>query len=89
MKQCPLADISGRCATPEFLFWAIGLSGLTLGIFSALRPDRSIKFYQGIMARFNWRATPIDEPREERNTRLLGVFLTLVSMALLAMAYFR
>ena len=31
------------------------------------------------MSWFNWRVSPIDEPRELRTTRVLGVLLILLS----------
>ena len=68
------------------LRWGIALLGivaLLLGSLSALAPRRSIALYQWIMARFNWRVSPIDEAREIRNTRLLGALLVLLGVMLL------
>ena len=50
------------------------------GLFSALRPQRSIALYQWIMARFNWRVTPLDERRELRTTAWLGAVLIVLSL---------
>ena len=52
---------------------------LLFGAFSAAAPQRSIALYQRLMAWFNWRVSPIDEPGELRTTRVLGVLLILLS----------
>jgi hypothetical protein len=75
--------------SPRFIFFGIGYLGLALGIFSAAWPKRSIGLYQGIMERFNWKVTPIDEPREVRNTRTLGGILVALSLVLFYMVFFR
>jgi hypothetical protein len=81
--QCPL---TGCCMSPKLVFLGLGCVGLALGVLSMIGPRRSIALYQGIMERFNWKVVPIDEPREIRNTRVLGVFLALLSVAIVAMA---
>jgi len=53
---------------------------LLFGLFSAVWPRRSIALYQWIMERFNWRVSPIDERREVRTTRVLGVLLVCLSL---------
>ena len=70
---------------PLAWFWCaarcVGVAALVLGCLSVVAPMRSIALYQWIMARLNWRVSPIDEVREVRNTRLLGgllIFLSLV-----------
>ena len=66
------------------LGWAalplVAVGTLLFGAFSAAMPERSIVLYQRLMARFNWRVSPIDEPRELRTTRVLGVLLILLSL---------
>lgn len=83
--QCPLS--SGCFMSSEFVFLVISCLGIGLGTFSAFCPKRSIGLYQGIMERFNWRVSPIDEVREVRNTRVLGTVLVLLSVAVLLIAY--
>lgn len=58
----------------------LGVVALGFGLFSALSPKRSIALYQWIMERFNWRVTPIDEPRELLTTQLLGVLLAVLGL---------
>ena len=60
-----------------------GVVALLVGVMSTASPQHSMRLYQWIMARCNWRVEPIDRAREIRNTRLLGALLTLLSLALL------
>ena len=53
---------------------------LCFGAFSAIAPQRSIALYQWLMARFNWRVSPIDAPRERRTTILLGLLIVVLSL---------
>ncbi len=80
--QCPL---SGCCVvTPKFMFSVIGLLGFSFGVLSAFDPERSIGLYQRIMKGFNWNVSPIDPLREVRNTRLMGLILTALSVGTVA-----
>lgn len=67
-------------------FWCeiavIGAIGILFGLFNAFWPERSIVLYQWIMARLNWRVSPINETHEIRMTRILGTVLVLLSLAL-------
>lgn len=73
-------------AVEQFLLWfrwgmiAVGVAALGVGLLSAMAPRRSIALYVWLMARFNWRVSPIDEGRELRNTRLLGLLLILLGV---------
>ena len=60
----------------------IGCATLLLGALSAWAPKRSIALYQWIMARCNWRVSPIDEVHEVRTTRLLGALLVVLSVVM-------
>lgn len=85
--QCPLS--SGCLMSPKFVFLGISCLGFALGILSVVRPSRSIRLYQQIMERFNWKVAPIDLAREIRNTRILGLVLTALSFATFFIAYHR
>ena len=61
----------------------VAVCALLLGGLSAAAPQQSIKLYQWIMAGFNWRVVPIDERRELRNTKTLGLLLVGLSLVLL------
>jgi hypothetical protein len=67
----------------------LGCLGVALGILSTLWPKRSIGLYQWIMERFNWRVVPIDEAREVKNTRILGVILIYLSLAIFVIVHCR
>ncbi len=85
--QCPLSSCCFM--SPKFILLGIGCLGLALGILSVARPKRSIGLYQGIMERFNWKVSPIDESREVRNTRVLGVALVALSLVIFFMVFSR
>jgi len=78
--QCPLSSYC--CLFPKFVFLAASCFGLALGLLSVIRPKQSIGFYQRTMERFNWKVVPINESREVRNTRILGVALAALSLAI-------
>ena len=85
--QCPLSSCC--CMSPKLVFLGLGCLGFALGLLSAVRPKRSIGLYQWIMERFNWKVVPIDEVREIRNTRALGVALAVLSLAIFFVAFSR
>ena len=66
----------------DAIFFVAGVS-LAFGAFSALGPGRSIALYEWLMVRLNWRVAPIDEGREIRNTRWLGILLILLGLLVL------
>lgn len=84
--QCPL---SSCLMSPKFVFLGIGCLGFSLGVLSAVRPERSIGLYQWIMKCFNWSVVPIDLGREVRNTRVLGVALVALSLAIFFITFSR
>ena len=87
--QCPLSQMACCSMMPKIIFPVIGILGLGLGVLSAFWPRRSMGLYQWIMERFNWKVTPIDEAREVKSTARCGVGLLLLSLVLLALAFFR
>lgn len=60
----------------------IGVTTLFFGVWSALAPRRSIELYQRIMARLNWRVSPINASREIQTTRFFGGVLVALSLAM-------
>ena len=68
--------------------FAVACFGISLGSLSLLFPARSIRLYQWIMERFNWRVEPIHYGKEIRNTRILGGWMVLLSL-LMGLALFR
>lgn len=79
MWVCPVLDAS----CPELArggLTALAMGATVFGAWSAIRPARSIALYQLIMRVFNWRVEPIDQPRELRTTRCLGIMLVLLGI---------
>lgn len=70
--------------SPKFVLLGLGGLGVVLGVFSVIWPKRSITLYQRIMERFNWKVVPIDEAKEIRNTRILGMTLAALSLIFFA-----
>lgn len=74
------------------IFWSaiavLGALGFIFGIFTAIWPNQSIRLYQRIMEKLNWRVAPIDEAHEIRMTRILGSLLVLLSAGLLYLFYY-
>jgi hypothetical protein len=85
--QCPLSSCC--LMSPKLVFLGIGCLGLVLGVLSVLRPKQSIGLYQWIMERFNWKVAPIDELREIRTTRVLGVVLVALSLTIFFLIFSR
>ena len=77
------------CMAVKLFFLVIGCLGLAVGVLSVVWPKRSIGLYQWIMERFNWKVAPINEPREIRNTRILGAILAVLSLTIFFMIFHR
>lgn len=60
----------------------VSFFGLIFGLWSAFDPGKSIGLYQQIMAFFNWRVEPLNLKRELITTRILGVTMALLSLAI-------
>ncbi len=63
----------------------LSLSGIVCGLFSVLRPASCIEIQKRFYAHINWRIEPISMEKEIRNTRILGWFLVMVSLATLGL----
>lgn len=66
------------------VLYAISFAGIWVGFLSLFSPARSIRLYQAIMRWFNWKVEPIDERREIRNTKWLGMLMAILSFAIAA-----
>ncbi|GEM_PF-1029700 len=86
MTQCPLSKFACCCFSPKIIFLAISFLGIGLSVLSIFWPKRSIALYQWIMKQFNWQVAPIDEPREVRNTVILGAALGILSSVMFVVA---
>jgi len=54
---------------------------MIVGLFVALRPQKTIEIQQKFYAKINWRIEPISMSKEVRNTRLMGLFLVGLAIA--------
>jgi len=55
------------------------LLGIAIGLVMFFKPAAVIEFQRKFYAKINWRIEPISMPKEIRNTRLMGLFLVLVT----------
>ena len=68
------------------VFWVLMLfftSGIPAGIFLFIKPVEAIEIQRKFYARINWKIEPISMEREIRNTRFMGLALTLFLLAAL------
>lgn len=61
----------------------IGVFSLIIGLLLAINPALSIKIQIRFYEKINWRMEPISMQKEIRNTRIMGIFLILVSIFIL------
>jgi len=71
--------------TPLLISIFILAISILIGLFLFLNPDLAIEIQKKFYARINWRIEPISIPKEIRNTKIMGLFLIILS--LLAMGY--
>ena len=63
------------------------LAGIFLGTISFLYPAHSIELYQFLMQIFNWDVQPIDYHGELRRTKIFGVVILLLSVAIMIILF--
>jgi hypothetical protein len=59
----------------------VSLVGVLAGLFLLLNPALVIKFQIKFYEMINWRMEPISMAKELRNTKIMGLFLFLISWA--------
>lgn len=57
--------------------------GLCIGFVLAFKPKLAIEIQRRFYEKINWRIEPISMSKEIRNTRLMGGFLIILSVATL------
>ncbi|MFH1442105.1 MAG: hypothetical protein ABIH18_08725 [Candidatus Omnitrophota bacterium] len=67
----------------------IGVFSLIIGLLLAINPVLSIEIQRRFYERINWRMEPISMEKEIRNTRIMGIFLTLLAIVILGIIIFR
>lgn len=71
----------------QLIIGIIALAGIFLGAISFLYPDHSLELYQLLMQIFNWNVQPIDYREEIRRTKIFGVIIFLLSIAILIILF--
>lgn len=61
----------------------VGVFSLIIGLLLAINPAVSIEFQRRFYEKINWRMEPISMEKEIRNTRIMGIFLIVVSIFIL------
>ncbi len=54
---------------------------LILGILVWKRPERAIEIQRRFYLKINWKIEPVSMEKEIRNTKLMGAFLIILSLA--------
>jgi hypothetical protein len=73
------------CPLILFLF---SLTGIIVGLILALKPAWAIEAQRRFYAKINWRIEPISMEKELLNSRLMGYFLIVLSIATLLFVLF-
>jgi hypothetical protein len=60
-----------------FLF---SLAGIGAGVFLFVKPLGAIEMQRRFYEKINWRIEPISVPKEIRNTKIMGLILSAVSL---------
>jgi len=55
------------------------LLGIAIGLVMFFKPGAVIEFQRKFYEKINWRIEPISMPKEIRSTRLMGLFLVLIT----------
>lgn len=63
------------------------LAGIFLGTVSFLYPAHSIELYQFLMQIFNWGVRPIDYQGELRRTKIFGIIILVLSLAIIIILF--
>ncbi|PIQ88254.1 MAG: hypothetical protein COV72_09065 [Candidatus Omnitrophica bacterium CG11_big_fil_rev_8_21_14_0_20_42_13] len=73
-----------------FLFLTVfALFALAAGLFFALRPSDTIELQRRFYLLINWNISPVSMDKEVRNTRLMGLFLVLISILTFSYVFYQ
>ena len=65
---------------PFLILLAIAIIGLAVGFLLLCNPALAIEIQQRFYEKINWRIAPISLSKELRNTKLMGLFLIIISL---------
>jgi len=63
------------------IFVLFSLISFGVGLFLVIKPELGIEFQRRFYAKINWKIEPISMEKEIRNTRIMGGFLLVISLA--------
>ena len=58
----------------------VSVVGITIGLFVFFKPELTIEIQRKFYEKINWRIEPISMRKEIRNTKIMGISLTAVSI---------
>jgi hypothetical protein len=56
------------------------LFGIAAGLIIFFNPSQAIEIQRKFYEKINWRIEPISMPKEVSNTKIMGIFLCLLSL---------
>lgn len=68
----------------KLLFGLVSSVIFTIGLFIFFKPASAIKLQIKFYGMINWRIEPIDMRKEIRNTRIMGAFLIIAAILVIA-----
>ena len=63
------------------------LTSMILGLFVFFKPEMTIEIQRKFYEKINWRIEPISMPKEIRNTKIMGMFLVVLSIVTMICYY--
>ena len=67
----------------------VSVVGITIGLFVFFKPELTIEIQRKFYEKINWRIEPISMQKEIRNTKIMGMFLVVVSVLTLIFSYLK
>ena len=64
----------------KLLFLLISVISISLGFFLFLNPALTIEIQKKFYEKINWRIEPISMQKEIRNTKIMGLFLVVITL---------
>ena len=61
------------------LFFIFFIISIVIGLFLFFKPILSIELQKRFYEKINWRIEPISFKKEIRNTKIMGIFLIIIS----------
>lgn len=68
----------------NIIFTLISAVIFAIGVFIFLKPASAIKLQIKFYEKINWRIEPVNMRKEVRNTRLMGLFMMILAILILA-----